>query len=209
VRIVVADDAVILREGLARLLEEAGFEVVGLASDATKILPLIAELLPEVVVLDVAMPRLDGITCLKRIRTAFPDVVVVVLSASEDPAVSKEAIELGARAFVLKHHDPAELGNIIRQAIEGSVFQSDGVFAEASATIAAEAGLTVKELQILNLLSTGRTNSEIAAELWIAEQTVKFHLSNIYRKLGAKGRTAAVQAAERRGLISNPLLREP
>jgi DNA-binding NarL/FixJ family response regulator len=209
-RVLLADDHRLILEAVRFALEEdGGFEVVGLASDATKILPLIAELLPEVVVLDVAMPRLDGITCLKRIRTAFPDVVVVVLSASEDPAVSKEAIELGARAFVLKHHDPAELGNIIRQAIEGSVFQSDGVFAEASATIAAEAGLTVKELQILNLLSTGRTNSEIAAELWIAEQTVKFHLSNIYRKLGAKGRTAAVQAAERRGLISNPLLREP
>jgi DNA-binding NarL/FixJ family response regulator len=208
-RVLLADDHRLIVEAVRAALEEdGGFEVVGVASDATKILPLVGELVPEVVVLDVAMPRLDGITCLKRIRSAFPDVVVVMLSASEDPAIRKEAIELGARAFALKHLDPAQLGHVIRQALEGSVFESEGVFEEAYATVGAEAGLTVKELQILNLLSTGRTNTEIGTELWIAEQTVKFHLSNIYRKLGAKGRTAAVQAAQRRGLISNPLLRD-
>jgi DNA-binding NarL/FixJ family response regulator len=207
--VLLADDHRLIVEAVRAALEEDdAFEVVAVVNDATKILPLVAELRPDVVVLDVAMPRLDGITCLKRIRSAFPDVVVVMLSALEDPAVAKEALELGARAFVLKHIDPAELGDVIRQAIDGSVYQSAGVFAEAFKAIGAEVGLTAKELQILNLLSTGLTNSEIAKELWIAEQTVKFHLSNIYRKLGAKGRTAAVQAAERRGLITNPLLRE-
>jgi DNA-binding NarL/FixJ family response regulator len=209
IRVLLADDHRLMLEAVRVALEEDGdFEVVAAVSDATKVLPLVSEILPEVVVLDVGMPRLDGITCLKRIRSTFPDVVVVILTASEDPAILQEAIDLGAHAFVLKHVDPQDLGRVIRQAIDGSVFQSAGVFAEAAAMMATEAGLTAKEREILNLLSTGLTNAEISKELWIAEQTVKFHLSSIYRKLGAKGRTAAVQAAQRRGLVTNLLLQE-
>ena len=171
-------------------------------------LTLVGELKPDVVVLDVQMPQLDGITCLKRIRVKFPDVVVVMLSASEDPAVIREAIANGASAFALKHLDPHDLAGVIRQALAGSVFESAGVFAQASAALAAEAGLTVKEHQILNLLSGGLSNAAIAKELWVADQTVKFHLGNIYRKLKVHGRTAAVDVARRRGLITNPLLQE-
>ena len=208
-RVLLADDHRLMLEAVRVALDEdGGFEVVAATTEATKVLPLVANLLPEVVVLDVRMPQLDGITCLKRIHAGFPDVVVVMLSASEDPAVIKEAMENGARAFVLKHLDPRELGGVIRQAITGTLFQSPGVFAAASATIAAEAGLTIKEHEILNLLSAGLSNQKIAKELWIAEQTVKFHLTNIYRKLGVKNRTAAVQTAQARGLISNPLLQE-
>jgi DNA-binding NarL/FixJ family response regulator len=196
-------------EAVRVALEDDGdFEIVAATAEATKVLPLVAELRPDVVVLDVRMPQLDGITCLKRIRAGFPDVVVVMLSAAEDPAVTREAMENGARAFVLKHLDPRELGGVIRQALAGTVFQSTGVFAGAAAALASEAGLTVKEHDILNLLSTGLSNSAIAKELWVAEQTVKFHLTNIYRKLQVNGRTAAVDTARRRGLISNPMLPE-
>jgi DNA-binding NarL/FixJ family response regulator len=207
--ILLVDDHRLMLEAVRVALEEDGdFDVVAATSEATKVLPLVAELRPDVVVLDVLMPQLDGITCLKRIRAGYPDVVVVMLSASEDPAVVSEAMQNGAAAFVLKHLDPAELGDVIRQALTGSHFQSTGVFAEASASIAAEAGITSREHDILNLLSTGLSNAAMALELGVAEQTVKFHLTNIYRKLQVGGRTAAVDAARRRGLISNPLLQE-
>jgi NarL family two-component system response regulator LiaR len=208
-RVLLADDHRLMLEAVRFALEEDGdFEIVGATTEATKVQGLVAELQPDVVLLDVRMPQLDGITCLKRIHAAFPEVAVVMLSASEDPAVIAAAMENGASAFVLKHLDPRDLGGVIRQARSGVVFQSAGLFAEASATLAAEAGLTSKEHQILNLLSTGLSNAAIAKELWVADQTVKFHLSNIYRKLKVKGRTAAVEVARQRGLITNPLLQE-
>ncbi len=190
------------------LEQDGDFEVVAATTEATKVLPLMAEVNPDVVVLDVRMPQLDGITALKRIRAGYPDVVIVMLSASEDASIIQQAMENGARAFVLKHIDPRDLGAVIRQAIIGTVFQSTSVFADASATKAAEAGLTAKEREVLNLLSAGLSNREIAKELWLSQQTVKFHLSNMYRKLNVKSRTAAIQAAQTRGLISNPLLQE-
>ncbi len=208
-RVLLVDDHRLMLEAVRFALEEdGGFEIVGATTEAPKVLGLVDELAPEVVVLDVRMPLLDGITCMKRIHGASPDVVVVMLSASEDPATIREAMASGARAFVLKHLDPSELGDVIRQAVAGTGFESPTVFAEAAAALAAEAGLTAKEHEILNLLSTGLTNAEIAKELWVADQTVKFHLSNVYRKLHVGGRAAAVDVARRRGLITNPLLQE-
>ncbi len=208
-KILIVDDHRLMLEAVSAALELDGdFEIVGATAEGTKVLSLVGQLVPDVVVLDVRMPLVDGLTCLKRIRAAFPAVVVVMLSASEDKTIIREAMDNGARAFVLKHLDPRDLGAVIRQALNGTVFQSTGVFADASATIAAEAGLTAKEHDILNLLSTGLSNAAIAKELWVAEPTVKFHLSNIYRKLEVRGRTAAVQAARSKGLITNPLLQE-
>ncbi len=207
--VLIADDHRLMLEAVRVALEEDGdFEIVATTAEATKVLPLVTQLLPDVVVLDVRMPLLDGITCLKRIRASFPEIAVVMLSASEDQNIIQEAMDSGARAFVLKHLDPRDLGAVVRQALTGTVFQSTGVFANASATIAADAGLTVKEHDVLNLLSTGLSNAAIAKELWVAEPTVKFHLSNIYRKLQVSGRTAAVQVARSKGLITNPLLQE-
>ena len=208
-RVLLADDHALMLEAVRVALDGDGdFEIVGATTEATKILALVKESEPQVVVLDVRMPHLDGITCLKRIRAGFPDVVVIMLSASEEPTVIKEAMDNGARAFVLKHIDPRDLGAVIRQAIVGSVFQSTSVFANAAATMAEAAGLTGKEHDVLNLLSAGLSNSEIAKELWLSPQTVKFHLSNVYRKLDVKSRTAAVQTAQSKGLIRNPLLQE-
>ena len=208
-RVLLADDHRLMLEAVRFALEDdGGFDIVGATSDATKVLGLVEEFAPEVVVLDVRMPLLDGITCMKRIHAVYPEVVVVMLSASEDPATIREAMENGARAFVLKHLDPSELGDVIRQAVAGTGFESPTVFAEAAAALAAEAGLTAKEHEILNLLSTGLSNAEIAKELWVADQTVKFHLGNVYRKLRVGGRAAAVDVARRRGLITNPLLQD-
>ena len=208
-RVLLADDHRLMLEAVRFALEDdGGFEIVGATSDATKVLGLVAELAPEVVLLDVRMPLLDGLTCLKRIHAGFPDVVVVMLSAVEDAATVRAAMESGARAFVLKHLDPSALADVIRRAVAGDVYESAGVFAEAAAVLAAESGLTAKEHAILNLLTMGLTNAQIAKELVVADQTVKFHLSNVYRKLRVHGRTAAVEAARQRGLITNPLLQE-
>ncbi len=196
-------------EAVRVVLDEDGdFDVVAATTEPTTILTLVKEHEPDVVLLDVRMPQLDGLTCLKRIRAGFPDVVVIMLSASEEQSVIKEAMANGARAFILKHIDPRDLGAVVRQAVVGTAFQSVSVFADGSASIAAEAGLTVKEREALNLLSAGLSNNEIAKELWLSPQTVKFHLSNIYRKLEVRSRTAAIQVAHEKGLIRNPLLQE-
>lgn len=208
-RVLLADDHRLMLEAVRLALETDGdFEVVAAVTEATRVLPLVADLLPNLVVLDVRMPQLDGITCLKRIRERFPDVAVVMLSSSEEPAIMSEALANGAAAFVLKHIDPRDLAGVLRQAISGTVFQSTGIFATGGAATAVQAGITAKEHEILNLLSVGLSNKEIAKELWVAEQTVKFHLSNIYRKLEVKNRTSAIRTAQARGLITDPLLQE-
>jgi DNA-binding NarL/FixJ family response regulator len=208
-RVLLADDHRLMLEAVRVALEDDGdFEIVAATTEATKVLALVTELQPEVVLLDVRMPHLDGITCLKRIHAKFPEIVVVMLSASEDPAVIKSALENGAGAFVLKHVNPRDLGSVIRQALAGTVFQSAGIFAEATSMLAINAGFTLKEHEVLNLLSTGMTNRGIAKELWVAEQTVKFHLTNIFRKLEVNSRTAAVRTAQQNGLITDPLLQE-
>lgn len=208
-RVLLADDHGLMLEAVRLALTQDGdFEVVAATTEATKVLALVKEHLPDVVVLDVRMPQLDGITCLKRIRAGFPAVVVVMLSASEEPTIIEEAMANGAGAFALKHIDPRDLGAVIRQARAGTVFQSTSVFASSAAKITAAVGLTVKEGEVLNRLACGLSNGEIAKELWLSPQTVKFHLSSVYRKLDVSSRMAAVEKGREKGLISNPLLQE-
>ena len=178
-------------EAVRVALEADGdFEVVGWTTDATKIVGLVAESVPDVVVLDVRMPLLDGIACLNRIRQRTPSAKVVMLSASEDPTLAAQALEGGASAFVLKQIDPRDLGSVLRQVVNGTVFQTIGVPRRCpSSRQATEAGLTAKEQEVLAALARGLSNQQIAKELWLAEQTVKFHLSNIYRKLEVRNRT--------------------
>jgi len=209
-RILLADDHRLMIEAVRVALEADGdFEVVGFTTDATKIVGLVSETSPDVVVLDVRMPLLDGIACLNRIRQRSPEVKVVMLSASEDPTLAAQALEGGASAFVLKQIDPRDLGSVLRQVVNGTVFQTVGVPAALSSSRqATEAGLTAKEQEVLAALARGLSNQQIAKELWLAEQTVKFHLSNIYRKLEVRNRTEAVQHAVRRGFVSNPIFHE-
>ena len=204
-RVVLADDHQLMIEAVRVALESDGdFEVVGSTTDATKILGLVAETVPDVVVLDVRMPLLDGITCLNRIHHRHPDVKVVMLSASEDPMLAAQALEGGASAFVLKQIDPRDLGGVLRQVVHGTVLQTVGVPASLSSSRqAAEAGLTAKEQEVLQALARGLSNQQIAKELWLAEQTVKFHLSNIYRKLRVSNRTEAARWAHVNGLVGD------
>jgi DNA-binding NarL/FixJ family response regulator len=205
-RVLIADDHRLIAEGIRRALDETDdFEVVGEANTGSQVMPLVRRTTPDLVLLDLRMPGMDGLACLEQIREHHPEIKVVILSASTDPNLIQTALKRGASAFVIKSVNPVDLPSALRQAIEGTVFSAIGQDAAAEAEAIREFGLTERELTILRALSRGLSNQAIAKELWLAEQTVKFHLTNIYRKLGVGNRTEAVRLAYQHGLIENPL----
>ena len=205
-RVLIADDHRLMVEGTKRALEEAGgFEIVGEASNGAQVLPLVKRLKPDLVLLDLRMPQMDGLTCLTKIREQHPEVKVAVLSVSQDPDVIQTVLKRGANAYIVKTVNPVDLPAALRQAVEGTVFTAIGVTGDAGETAAKEAGLTERELVILRAVARGLSNEAISKELWVAEQTVKFHLTNIYRKLGVSNRTEAARLAYQNGLVESPL----
>jgi DNA-binding NarL/FixJ family response regulator len=206
VRVLIADDHRLILDGIRKALEsDGGFEIVGETQSGTQVLPLVARTDPELVLLDLRMPNMDGLACLDEIRRRYPDVKVIMLSASTSPELIETALRRGASAYILKSVEPDDLASTIRQALDGNVFSAGGL-PEADESIGAKAaGLTDREVTILRSLARGSSNEEIAKELWVAQQTVKFHLTNIYRKLGVKNRTEATRYAYQQGLVESPL----
>jgi DNA-binding NarL/FixJ family response regulator len=191
-------------EGTKHALERAGgFEVVAEAVNGVQVLPLIRRLKPQLVLLDLRMPQMDGLTCLAKIRKEFPDVKVAILSVSQDPELIQTALKRGASAYIVKSIDPADLAAALRQALDGNVFTTAGVTEDPGERAARDAGLTERELVIVRAVARGLSNEAIAKELWVAEQTVKFHLTNIYRKLGVSNRTEAARYAFEQGLVDH------
>ena len=204
VRVLIADDHRLIVEGTKQALERAGgFEVVGEAVSGVQVLPLVRRLQPDLVLLDYRMPQMDGLTCLSKIRQEFPEMKVAMLSVSQDPELIQTALKRGASAYIVKSVDPADLAAALRQAIDGNVFTTAGVTEDPGERAARDAGLTEKELVIVRAVARGLSNEAIAKELWVAEQTVKFHLTNIYRKLGVSNRTEAARYAFEQGLIDH------
>jgi len=190
-------------EGVRRVLEEStGFEIVGEARVGTDLLRLIQQAHPDVVLLDTGMPGIDGPAYVERIRANCPEVKVVVLSVLSDPAQIQAALVRGASAYIVKSIDPLDLPSAIRQAIDGTVFHLLSLRDADEAAIAKAAGLTERELTIVKAVARGLSNQAIANEIWITEQTVKFHLSNVYRKLKISNRTEAARWALERGIDS-------
>jgi DNA-binding NarL/FixJ family response regulator len=190
-------------------LEQASdeFEIVATTTRGQQVLPLTAQKQPDIVLLDLRMPGMDGLQCLELLRQRHPRTKTIVLSGVDEPNVIRSAFTRGALAFIRKHVDPRDLPSALRQAVDGTVAQPIfGDIEDAEASTADDAGLTERELAILRALGDGMSNKQIARELWLAEQTVKFHLTNIYRKLNVTTRTEAVNAAYRRGLLETPLL---
>jgi DNA-binding NarL/FixJ family response regulator len=191
-------------EGTKQALQRAGgFEVVGEAVNGVQVLPLVRRLKPQLVLLDLRMPQMDGLTCLSKIRKEFPDVKVAILSVSQDPELIQTALKRGACAYIVKSIDPDDLAGALRQAIDGNVFTTAGVTEDPGERAARDAGLTERELVIVRAVARGLSNEAIAKELWVAEQTVKFHLTNIYRKLGVSNRTEAARYAFEQGLVDH------
>jgi DNA-binding NarL/FixJ family response regulator len=209
-KVLVADDHRLMLEAVRMALrDENDIEIVGETCNGSQVLPLVNDKKPDVVLLDIRMPGMDGLHCLEGLRQRHPDVRCVVLSGVDDPAVVEAAFDRGAVAFILKHVDPRDIPSAIRQAAEGTVVHAArGRSSPAHHDPAKEAGLTERETAILTALGSGMSNKQIARHLWLAEQTVKFHLTNIYRKLGVASRAEAIHYAYGHGLIGNPLLDE-
>ncbi len=205
-KVLIADDHKLMLEGIKRALAEAGdFEVVGEAENGAQVMPLVNRLRPEMVLLDLRMPQMDGLQCLAEIKAKYPETKVVILSQSTDPDVIGAALKRGAAAYIVKSIDPSDFPSALRQAASGTVFTAIGVPEDGAEAAAKEAGLTDREIVVLRALARGLSNSAIGKELWVAEQTVKFHLTNIYRKLGAANRTEAARRAYELGLVESPL----
>ena len=204
-RVLIADDHRLIVEGVRRALEESpDFEVVGVCSSGSQVLPMVGQTNPDLVLLDLRMPGADGLSCLDRIRKKHPEVKVVILSVSTDENVIQTVLKRGASAYIVKSINPIDLPSALRQAVEGTVYSAIGL-PDPSESPARAAGLTERETTVLAALARGLSNEAIGKELWLAEQTVKFHLTNIYRKLGVANRTEAARLAYQNGLVESPL----
>ena len=205
-KVLVVDDHQLMLDAIRAMLDrEDDISVVGAADSGDKVVPLVGQTGPDVVLLDVRMPGLDGLAVLGQLRERYPSLAVVMLSGIDDPALVRAALERGAAAFVLKHVVPRDLAGALRQVVSGAVFCPLDLVESAKGRSLEESGLSRRELSILEALQSGASNGAIAKQLFLAEQTVKFHLTNIYRKLGVSTRTEAVRCAYERGLLERPL----
>lgn len=203
--VVIADDHALMLRGIRRALETADdIEVVGEAQTGVQALELIRQHEPDVVLLDTRMPVMDGGAVLDVLREKHPKVKVLVMSVSNDSDHISRALRRGACGYIVKSVNPVDLPAAVRQAWEGTVFNVVGTGPGDTQANAKEAGLTERESAILKSVSRGLPNRQIAAELFVTEQTVKFHLTNIYRKLGVVNRTDAVRFAYQNRLLDTP-----
>ena len=191
-------------EGVAQLLERKGFTVVGKARTPEEALAVVESHRPDVLISEAALTAgTDGLDTIAHARRLHPDLKAVVLSAHADPSFVDAAFVAGAVAYVVKTAHPEDIAAAIRQAFDHSIFISrparvDSPPAEQAKHLSL---LTNRELEILQLVAEGYSNAQLARRLWVTEQTVKFHLSNIYRKLGVSNRTEASRWAQVNGLL--------
>jgi DNA-binding NarL/FixJ family response regulator len=217
---VVADDQRAVREALATVLEaEPGLEVVGLAADGDEAVELAHRFSPEVVLMDLRMPNVDGVTATRRLATELPDVKVVVLTTFADDASILAALEAGASGFLTKDAGREQIALAVRSAAAGQAVLDP--IAQASLLRAASSpgavvspassepaslpdDLTPREADVLRAIAAGHTNAEIATELFISEVTVKSHINHLFAKIRARSRAEAVRYAYDHGLVSPP-----
>ncbi len=201
IRILLADDHPVVRDGLAAMLAtQPDFEVVGEAGNGAEALTEAARLRPDVVLMDLEMPILDGIEAIRRLRVADPAVQVVVLTAFDTDERIVGAIQAGAQGYLLKGAPRAEIFAAIRTVSTGGALIPPVIASKLLRQVREDA-LTAREKEVLELVASGLANGEIAGRLFISERTVKFHVSAILSKLGAKNRTQAVRVARERGLV--------
>ena len=205
ISVLIADDHPFVRHGLRTYLETLeDIEVVGEASDGAEAVELAGRLLPDVVLMDLVMPELDGVEATRRIRVASPATKVIALTSFDDDEKVFPAIKAGATGYLLKDVSPADLAEAVRKASRGEALLAPSVAArlmqEVSGERTASAGLTERELEVLRLIARGMSNKLIAHELVVSEKTVKTHVSNILAKLHLADRTQAALYAVREGL---------
>jgi DNA-binding NarL/FixJ family response regulator len=192
-------------DAVESVLRAAGIEVVGKATDPDEAVSLLGTLQPDLLVAEIDLQHsgADGLAILRRVRSEFPEVRTIVLSQRDDPSLVASAFAAGATAYVVKTAHRDDVAVAVRQAFGQSLyFAGAATNGTADPFPSEEMPLTRREIEILALAAEGRSNATIARSLWVTEQTVKFHLSNVFRKLGVLNRTEASLWAQRRGLVS-------
>jgi two-component system NarL family response regulator len=201
IRILVADDHPILREGLVVLINrQVGMKVVGEAADGCEAVALFSRVLPDLAVIDLRMPAMNGIETLTAIRTADPQARVVILTSFASDEDIYNALRAGARGYLVKDAPPDELLKCLRTVHEGGTFIPPAIASKLAERVGT-AELTAREREVLALVAKGKGNREIGASLDVTEGTIKVHVNNILNKLGVASRTEAVNIGIRRGLV--------
>jgi len=213
IKILIADDHLIIRQGLRLILEtEDDFELVGEASDGAQALSLCKKLNPDVVLMDLRMPNMDGLTAIERLRAEQPEIAVVILTTFNEDELMFRGLQAGARGYLLKDTDRATLFDTIRVAARGETLLKPEIMTRVLALTNRPvtaiqsnepAALTDRELEVLQSVARGERSKEIAIQLGISERTVKAHLASIYSKLGVDSRAAAIAVAAQMGLLSS------
>jgi NarL family two-component system response regulator LiaR len=210
IRVLLVDDHAVVREGLRTFLElQDGIEVVGEAGDGSEGVAAAERLRPDVVLMDLVMPRLDGVGAMRELRRRLPGTRVIVLTSFTDEEKLLPALQAGAAGYLLKNAEPAELARAVRAAAAGEAVLDTGVAARLLDSIAEpddahpREALTPREREVLALIGRGYANKRIALELGIAEKTVKTHVGHVLAKLGVTDRTQAALLAVRSGLVES------
>jgi NarL family two-component system response regulator YdfI len=209
IRILVADDHLIIRQGLRLILEtQDGFELVGEAADGAEAVSLCAELNPDVVLMDLRMPGMDGLTAIERLRVEQPKIAVIILTTFNEDNLMMRGLRAGAKGYLLKDTDRETLFNTIQAAHRGETLLKPEIVArlvvkagETFPSAVLSTDLTGRELEVLRLVAQGERSKEIAVRLGISERTVKAHLASIYNRLGVDSRAAAIAVAAKKGLL--------
>ena len=208
IRLMLADDHRMLREGLRRSMTDEGFQVVGEASDGEEAVRLAAELQPDVILMDVSMPDVDGVEATRRIRDLLPDTRVIMLTMHPDQEVVASALRAGAAGYLVKDCSTEEIAEAVRLAVSDDAAMSADFAASMldevrrlPSTPEEERVVTKREEEVLQLIADGCSTTEVAERLYISQKTVKNHLASIYQKLDARDRTQAVLRAVRMGIV--------
>jgi NarL family two-component system response regulator YdfI len=211
IRILITDDHFIVREGLRLILETANdIEVVGEAANGAECLRLIPDLAPDVVLMDLQMPGMDGITAISHLRREHPEIAIVILTTFNEDELMLRGLQAGARGYLLKDSDRQTLLDTITAAARGDTLLKPEILSRvlalqqapaAPASPNEDSSLTNRELEVLRAVALGQRNKEIAYKLSISERTVKAHLTSIYNKFGVDSRAAAVAIATQNGLL--------
>ena len=211
IRVMITDDHLIVREGLRLILETTdGIEIVGEASDGAECLRLVPELKPDVILMDLQMPRMDGITAIGHLRSEHPEIAIVILTTFNEDDLMLRGLQAGARGYLLKDTNRENLLDTIQAAAKGETLIKPEVLARVLAAHSSptprsvsqiDSPLTERELEVLQAAARGERNKEIAYKLGITERTVKAHLASIYQKFSVDSRAAAVAVAAQKGLL--------
>jgi NarL family two-component system response regulator YdfI len=213
IKILIADDHLIIRQGLRLILEtEIDFELVGEASDGAEALSLCKKLNPDLVLMDIRMPNMDGLTAIEQLCKDQPEIAIVILTTFNEDELMFRGLCAGARSYLLKDTDRFSLFDTIRAAVRGDTLLKPEIMARVLSMKDAltkksksieSINLTAREREVLESVARGERSKEIAVHLGISERTVKAHLSSIYNKLGVDSRAAAIAVAAQKGLLGN------